>query len=930
MAEISIDPVESWNEIQFIDRPDEYLRRLIYIATKAFPELQQLRAAVINRNWPDANKHMSAVEKRLAYYCLLVKVDLMKRSIDLVRNHISNPSSEQIVTTRLLNYIEMVENSQFIGGKHVKIDISKIASLVGNQRPKKQTENLFLYNSILHPSYRYFCLQNTIQKISTEKQNGARIASDNFCCLIGYRINLTPDHFSDEVLKQEQAYETKYPILPSNFSLNDWTNHPPLTRHVLKKCAPERSVAQIASDCSLRGKTIENILKQINISLATTPSTNLVSDPSSDDSNSTTAKPSMPPPVVVVDSEDNAYRAILIGRKTKISFHRTLRVPEDGTDYPLPADLGAFPIHRIEDYKDSVPANWLKEGGFFIPLFQKEALFIRFEGMDWCPAIAKVCVGMVNAITGKPYSEKLLSHSQDYVVIPKQRWLDGINSEAGTVRQFVAMPLGQGYTVEAQITDEEEHGGFQLVVYESVAGRFKRPELPTAQKVGFLKKQSMAVLETMINRLTKIRTYVINSIRKGATATDVARNIGMEVPKVIAIYQEFRQQVFDKLASDAKLYFGDGDDYQEIVAKIGTLIKDLGLKEDIDPAPWPFPCIPPGRPNAPQSPSKEKVPSISLGSSPSEPCTALYSPASPALYSPAGQPGLASVKEMGIAAGGRIKQQILRDTYGVETWDPNRRRSLKIHMVNSVVYKSITGQDPPPSPISAEQYQQAGVPWFSHYDEMAQSVKSPAIFNRVIGVDAIDRRRGVNSAPTPILHIRPEDIQRIRTPDIDEAIRDLRKLAQGYAEARQWSSALRDIDYLIDLDYRVEASDYVLRSSCNYHLSRYVEGIFDGDHALNIHSENPEAVFWRARCRLAIGDHASLGDDAELLMRIPEAEPFGLELRAVASLLSGRYNDAVYDALYLKKKFPSNQRAEAILDGARVKALQQFKERQRK
>jgi hypothetical protein len=285
---------------------------------------------------------------------------------------------------------------------------------------------------------------------------------------------------------------------------------------------------------------------------------------------------------------------------------------------------------------------------------------------------------------------------------------------------------------------------------------------------------------------------------------------------------------------------------------------------------------------------------------------------------------------MGIAAGGRIKQQILRDTYGVETWDPNRRRTLKIHMVNSVVYKSITGQDPPPSPISAEQYQQAGVPWFSHYDEMAQSVKSPAIFNRVIGVEAIDRRRGVNSAPTPILHIRSEDIQRIRTPDIDEAIRDLRKLAQGYAEARQWSSALRDIDYLIDLDYRVEASDYVLRSSCNYHLSRYVEGIFDGDHALNIHSENPQAVFWRARCRLAIGDHANLDDDAAFLMRSPDTEPLGLELRAESSLRSGRYNDAVYDALYLKKKFPSNQRAEAILDEARVKALQQFKEGQRK
>ena len=37
---------------------------------------------------------------------------------------------------------------------------------------------------------------------------------------------------------------------------------------------------------------------------------------------------------------------------------------------------------------------------------------------------------------------------QNYVAIPKQKWLDGINCGDGTIRQFVAMPLGQGYTVE--------------------------------------------------------------------------------------------------------------------------------------------------------------------------------------------------------------------------------------------------------------------------------------------------------------------------------------------------------------------------------------------------------------------------------------------------------------------------------------------------
>jgi hypothetical protein len=56
---------------------------------------------------------------------------------------------------------------------------------------------------------------------------------------------------------------------------------------------------------------------------------------------------------------------------------------------------------------------------------------------------------------------------QDYVVAPKQLRLDGTASADGTVRQFVAMPLGQGYTVEAQITGEEVVGGLQFGITPS-------------------------------------------------------------------------------------------------------------------------------------------------------------------------------------------------------------------------------------------------------------------------------------------------------------------------------------------------------------------------------------------------------------------------------------------------------------------------------
>lgn len=88
----------------------------------------------------------------------------------------------------------------------------------------------------------------------------------------------------------------------------------------------------------------------------------------------------------------------------------------------------------------------------------------------------KIFVGGVNAVSGEPQHEdeswqrRLLEKYksgkciQDYVVSPQQPWLDGIADENGTVRQFVAMPLGSGYSVEAQITGEEMKGGIQIQV----------------------------------------------------------------------------------------------------------------------------------------------------------------------------------------------------------------------------------------------------------------------------------------------------------------------------------------------------------------------------------------------------------------------------------------------------------------------------------
>ena len=155
-----------------------------------------------------------------------------------------------------------------------------------------------------------------------------------------------------------------------------------------------------------------------------------------------------------------ANQQLHIGRLV-ITFHRTLRIPDDGRDYPLPPSLGHFPVNRVEDFAATVPAAWKQHGGIFLPMYQREALWLRFEAPDWHPLVLKVAMGMVNALTGKPWAEGLSDAEQDYLVCPPQPWLDGMKTEHDIIRQFVAMPLGMGYTAEGQLTGQERFGGLQ-------------------------------------------------------------------------------------------------------------------------------------------------------------------------------------------------------------------------------------------------------------------------------------------------------------------------------------------------------------------------------------------------------------------------------------------------------------------------------------
>jgi len=290
--------------------------------------------------------------------------------------------------------------------------------------------------------------------------------------------------------------------------------------------------------------------------------------------------------------------AIRIGRHFSVSFQRTLRLPEDGKAYPLPPGLGGFPIRRIADYADRVPESWRIHGGVFIPMYQREALWLDFQGAEWRPNAVKIGIGMINALSGRAWDQSLSKGKQDYVVVPDQPWLDGINAGRGVIRQFVAMPLGMGYTVEGQITGREEAGGMQIIVYDPKPGKFPEEE---------------------------------------------PRRTGRE---------------YDYMC-----------------------------------------CCEPE----------------SAGS------------------------------EMGLASGGKMKQKIYPDSYGIDSWDVQTFGRVYVHIVNSMMYREITGSEPPPTPVTAREYTRFGLPWFDLYDQEKATVEESDILAGVKSAGEMDTKLGFQS-----------------------------------------------------------------------------------------------------------------------------------------------------------------------------------------
>ncbi|KAI0097558.1 hypothetical protein GGR51DRAFT_577988 [Nemania sp. FL0031] len=174
-----------------------------------------------------------------------------------------------------------------------------------------------------------------------------------------------------------------------------------------------------------------------------------------------------------------------------IDLNRTIRVPDNKENADLPPGLGTFPLFRVRDYAANFPPTIAKKGGIFFPMYQREAMWIDFTADR--PFMIKIYAGGVNVVSGEHSEEnaetknrrrELISKNksiQDYIVVPPQPWLDGFAVTPGIVRQFVAMPLGSGYSVEAQLTGQEVIGCLQFEITPSLP---EKREVPLCNPLG--------------------------------------------------------------------------------------------------------------------------------------------------------------------------------------------------------------------------------------------------------------------------------------------------------------------------------------------------------------------------------------------------------------------------------------------------------------
>ncbi|KAL4818499.1 hypothetical protein BDW67DRAFT_182658 [Aspergillus spinulosporus] len=448
---------------------------------------------------------------------------------------------------------------------------------------------------------------------------------------------------------------------------------------------------------------------------------------------------------------------ILVDDRLELNFHRTLRMPDDDKIHPLPASRGLFPLYNVESFASQLPERITKRGGIFFPMWQREALWIKFNhrGGNTHYAI-RVNIGHINAVSGLDIYE--VSDNQDYVIVPGQQWLDGIAVSPGVVRQFVAMPLGSGYTVEGQVSGKEKFGGIQIEVipsyerdthtfrYSTEQGRVKyaaEHDTPGDYALKDGDKVTMAPKPSTFKGQARLCDFLdagesfeeIESLHLKIQSVYIRPDKGLVSTNSSSTPSKGTVR-FGGSSEGKKSSFGLSDFSSKAKTLLGNLTASLndvnpGYEDIADMEAGPIDFL------------SNTFGSVLSGLGSRRAATEQTSK-------------LINLREMGIAAGGKLVQDIVQDRSPKGIWDTARTKLLNIHILQPSDFEAVTHIVPPKTPITIGEYIKAGIPFYAVEEDPDQRLDGSATLAGVKSIGAMDNEVGVDEADTEFDPLKPK------------------------------------------------------------------------------------------------------------------------------------------------------------------------------
>ncbi|KAK7911469.1 hypothetical protein PG985_013950 [Apiospora marii] len=333
----------------------------------------------------------------------------------------------------------------------------------------------------------------------------------------------------------------------------------------------------------------------------------------------------------------------------KIQFMRTIRAPDVAETTTLPPGLGKYPLSKVSDHKRKLRSAGVKvDRGVFFPMHHEESMWISFRAKD--PFLVKIYAGGVNAVSGEFRIEdantkarrqqehpKHYALVQDYIVVPRQLFLDGIAVSPEVFRQFEASPSGQEYGADVLMTKESFVSDLQLEITPHTPFLRAPPPSPgkTRQEVFTRRAGKHEVVIFLVNG-TEFSIYC-NSIRDTVMDLKLATKamVGTKCHNITLIYEGIRLED----GHPEKTLF----DYQHRSGDTIILTHDGG-----DRGRWFI----------------EKERSVE------------------------------------VAAGGTVVQWTVRDWHNPAGWESDHTITIPVHILNPDAYHRVTGRPAPPSAVS--------------------------------------------------------------------------------------------------------------------------------------------------------------------------------------------------------------------------------------